>query len=154
MAKKADFNAEEWDQLRELPSIAGLMVVAASPSGPIGLVQESSAAATRTHKVLDHAQTELLQALAEDLKGSLHMPRLEAQTSDEIRSRGLAACRAVATILRKVSPEEAEEYKGWVMELAHGVAEAAKEGGFLGFGGTPVTPEESVAIDQIAVALR
>jgi hypothetical protein len=44
MSDKADFNADEWDLLRSAPVMASLLVVAASPSGPVGLVQETTAA--------------------------------------------------------------------------------------------------------------
>ncbi len=155
MANKSNFSVEEWDLLRKVPFLTGMIVVAASPSGPIGLVQESAAASTMIREALEKAHTELMRVLAEDLKENLHVPRLEAETPDSIRQKGLAACRDVATLLStKASPEEAEEFKSWLIELATKVAEAATEGGFLGFGGTLVTTEESSAIDQIQVALR
>jgi hypothetical protein len=37
-----------------------------------------------------------------------------------------------------------------VMESVRAVAAAVKEGGFLGIGGTAVSPEEQQAIDQLA----
>ena len=40
MATKADFTAEEWSQIQRAPFMAGLAVVAASPSGPFGVVKE------------------------------------------------------------------------------------------------------------------
>jgi hypothetical protein len=35
MSRKADFSADEWDLLRSSPLMAGLLVVSASPSGPV-----------------------------------------------------------------------------------------------------------------------
>ncbi len=40
MATKADFTADEWNQIQRAPFMAGLAVVAASPSGPFGVVKE------------------------------------------------------------------------------------------------------------------
>jgi len=155
MANKSNFTVDEWDLLRRIPFLTGMIVVAASPSGPIGLIQESAAASAMISQALEHAKTELMRVIAEDLKDNLHVPKIEAETQDSIRRKGLAACREVATLLKsKASPEEAEEFEGWLADLAMKVAEAAKEGGFLGFGGTQVTPEEMSAIDQIRVALR
>ena len=155
MANKSSFTVDEWDLLRKVPFLTGMIVVAASPSGPLGLIQESAAASAMMRGALEKAQTELMRVLAEDLKESVHVPKMEAETPDSIRNKGLAACREAAALLSaKASPAEADEFKCWLSELATKVAEAAKEGGFLGFGGTLVTPEELSALDQIQVALR
>jgi hypothetical protein len=45
---------------------------------------------------------------------------------------------------------EAEEYKRWILSLARKTAEASKEGGFLGIGGTLVSDEESSALNALA----
>ena len=39
------------------------------------------------------------------------------------------------------------------MSIARGAAEAAKEGGFLGFGGTQVSEKEQNALSQLGAAL-
>ena len=36
MSGKADFSVDEWDLLRSSPLMASMLVVAASPSGPVG----------------------------------------------------------------------------------------------------------------------
>lgn len=60
----------------------------------------------------------------------------------------------VAKILEeKAVPEEAREYKEWAMSIAANVAKAAKEGGFLGLGGTRISEGETLAFAQIADAL-
>ena len=58
----------------------------------------------------------------------------------------------VAAVAAK-SPQEAQEFKGWLMSIARGAAEAAKEGGFLGFGGTQVSEKEMSALSQLSAAL-
>ena len=40
MLTKTDFTSDEWKVIRRAPFTAGLVVVAASPSGPIGVVKE------------------------------------------------------------------------------------------------------------------
>jgi len=46
----------------------------------------------------------------------------------------------------KLSAAEATAYKEWVMSVAQTVAEAGKEGGFLGIGAVRVSPEEEAAL--------
>ena len=60
MSTKADFSADEWDLLRTAPLMASILVVAASPSGPVGLVQESTAAGKMIIQTAQTAQTPLL----------------------------------------------------------------------------------------------
>jgi hypothetical protein len=51
------------------------------------------------------------------------------------------------------SPAEAEECKRWLVSMAQKTAEAAKEGGVLGIGGTRVSQWEAEAIKELATAL-
>lgn len=96
-----------------------------------------------------------MKVLAEDLKQNMSAHKLDNDSAEGIRAAGLAACREVSKILRqKATEEEATEFKCWLVALARKVAQAAKEGGFLGFGGTEVTEAEAAALDQIEVALR
>ena len=155
MANKSNFTVEEWDLFRKIPMLTGLVVMSASPSGPVGFFKESAAAAQMLRTGLDSAHTELMQVLAEDLKTNMTVHKLESDDQDSIRQAGLAACRQLSSILRsKSSEEEATEFKGWLTSIAAKVAEAAREGGFLGFGGTQITPEETAALEQIEIALR
>jgi hypothetical protein len=45
MADKSDFTAEEWEQILTAPQLAALHVALASPSGPVGVVNEAEVAA-------------------------------------------------------------------------------------------------------------
>ena len=45
MSTKADYTKEEWDLLVKSPVMAAMAVIAASPSGPIGVVKEMFAVA-------------------------------------------------------------------------------------------------------------
>jgi len=62
--------------------------------------------------------------------------------------------KGVAKLLReKATPQEATEYNEWTMSIAESVAKAAKEGGFLGFGGERVSAGEKELYVDIADAL-
>ena len=53
----------------------------------------------------------------------------------------------------KASPDEAEAYRGWLMTAAQRAADAAKEGGFMGFGATRVSEGEQRMLDKLREAL-
>jgi hypothetical protein len=155
MTAKADFNIEEWDLLRTAPMMASLLVVAASPSGPIGLIQESAAAGKVVMDAAANAQTPLLKALAEDLTQQMTIPRSPQGASPEQVQNAAAEIlsRTSALLGSKATPEEANEVKEWLSKIAQATAEATKEGGFLGFGGTLVSADEKAALDRIQTAL-
>jgi hypothetical protein len=77
----------------------------------------------------------------------------DAKPSD-IKERALAELRSVASIVESKAPEEAGPFKDWLGAIAQKAAEAAKEGGFLGFGGFAVSDAEKVALAEIAQALN
>src|SRR5580700_7071437 len=119
MSGKADFSADEWDLLRSSPLMASLLVVAASPSGPVGLVQESAAAGKLVMEAAGNAQTPLLKALAEDM----------VQTTAQVQEAAAEILRRTSALLAtKATPEETTEIKDWLAKVAQATAEAAKEG--------------------------
>jgi hypothetical protein len=155
MSTKADFSADEWDLLRTSPMMAGLLVVLASPSGPIGLVQESTAMGKMILDAATSAQTPLLKALAEDMKSTMTIPKAPAgATSAGVQDAAIEILRRTSNLLdEKATPEEAAEVKQWLAKVAEATAEAAKEGGFLGFGGTLVSDEEKAAMAKVGSTL-
>ena len=50
-------------------------------------------------------------------------------------------------------PGDAAAFKAWLRQISQGVAEAASEGGFAGFGGTLVSDAEKATLSDIAKAL-
>lgn len=155
MSTKADFSVDEWDLLRSSPLMASIMVVAASPSGPIGVVQESAAAGKMIIQAAGTAQTPLLKELAEDLQARMSIPKPPAGASPaQIQGAASEILKRTSDLLAtKATPEEAVEYKQWLVKVAEATAEASKEGGFLGFGGTLVSDQEEVALAAINTAL-
>ena len=66
----------------------------------------------------------------------------------ELKDNGLQIIReAVALVEGKGTPEEVDEYKRFVVTLAHKVAAAHREHG------TDVSPAEQAAIDEISATL-
>jgi hypothetical protein len=155
MSTKADFTAEEWDLLRTAPMMASVLVVSASPSGPVGLVQESAAASRMILEAAGTAQTPLLKSLAEDMRTTMSIPKPPAgATIEAVQAAATEILRRSSALLaEKATPEEANELKQWLVRIAQGTAEATKEGGFLGFGGTLVTDQEKAAVASVASTL-
>ncbi len=160
MLTKADFNAEEWNVIRRAPFMAGLVVVAASPSGPIGVVKEMLAVSKTLADVKLHgAPSDLVNSLVADLgtaeaRQQSTPAELQGKTPDQLRTAALEACRqAAAVVEKKGKPDEAQAFKQWLVSVSQKVAEAAKEGGFLGFGGTRMSEQETSALKDLTSVL-
>ena len=141
MTAKADFTEEEWNTVREGPAAAGVLVLTAQKGGSF---RESWALAkTYTEARQQHGQSQLLDELVSE------KPDVERYHSvEEQEQHGLAGLRdAVGVLEQKASPEEVEEYKGFVIHVAERVAKAHEEEG------EPVSAAEQAAIEKIASSL-
>jgi hypothetical protein len=165
MSSKADYSAEEWKLILRAPLMAGLAIVAASPSGPLGVLREMFAVGKLVSETKTRAEgtgglsNELLRSLVAELssadaRAQLDLADLRALPPQQLQGHALEACRALASLVdRKASKEEAEGVKRWLVAIAQRTADAAKEGGFLGIGGTRVSENETAAIRDVARAL-
>jgi hypothetical protein len=146
MTRKADFNAEEWQHMVEGPLSAALLVASADRGGTL---RESVSLA----RAYAHARQESSgQELLDDLVAS--PPQLDPRdlgSPDQARDQALQRLReAIDLVERKADPDEAAEYKRFVMKLADTVARAHREGGFIGIGGKEISEREQAALDEIA----
>jgi hypothetical protein len=160
MSTKTDYSAEEWKLVLKGPLMAGLAVVAASPSGPLGVLREMFAVGKLVAETRGQAgASELLRTLASELsapdaRGQIDAAELRGLPPEQLRAHALEACRALAALVdRKATPAEAEEVKRWLVGIAERTAQAAKEGGFLGLGGVQVSEPETTVIRDVARAL-
>jgi hypothetical protein len=159
MASKTEFTPEEWAQIRRSPMMASLAVVAASPSGPVGVVKEMFAVG----KLITETKTKggangLVEALVTDIatREGLEQAKpteIKGMSSDQVRSHAVDALKAVAALVDRKAPADAAGFKTWLQEVARRVANASKEGGFLGIGGTLVNEQEQSALRDTASAL-
>jgi hypothetical protein len=158
MATKADFTADEWNQIRRAPFMAGLAVVAASPSGPFGVIKEMFAVGKMLAEVKTQgASNELVKALVSDLETGAREQsapaELQGKSPDQVRSYAIESLRQVTALIEKKAKPEAQGFNQWLVSVAQKVSEAAKEGGFLGFGGTQVSEQEAATIKELSTAL-
>jgi hypothetical protein len=157
MTTKADFTEGEWVTLVRSPVVAGMAITLADPGGPIEVLKETSAVVkfvTSSSEQRDDLTGELareVRGLAEQRKNPVgdFKPRgamAGKEIVDEIaRANGIASAKA--------SPEEAEAFREWIMECAQNAADAAKEGGFMGFHAERVSQGEKDMLAQLRSAL-
>lgn len=149
MTKKADFNADEWSTLVEAPVLAGMRVVTAGRGGTI----RESMAMGKIYAAARQQQGE--SELLDDLISSPPAmdPKRVGSTGDVKGAAEERLREAVGVLEAKATPEEREAYKRFVVTLAEAVANAHKEGGFMGVGGTQVSEDEQKALDEISATL-
>jgi hypothetical protein len=162
MANKASFTPEEWEQLLESPMLASIAVTAAEPSGLWGMLKESFAAGGKLAEAkTDAGANELIKAVVTDFgsgegRGAARdglQARLKGSKPGEAKNKSVQGLRQVAALLDAKAPNDAAAFKSWLQSISQQVAEAAKEGGFLGFGGVQVSDAEKATLAEISSAL-
>jgi hypothetical protein len=163
MASKASFTAQEWHQLLQSPMLAGMAVTAADPSGLFGLVKEGLAAsralaeaktAPAANELIRAVVTEFETAAGRDAARDGLKARFAGAKAADVKPKAITALRDVSTLLATKAPEDAPAFTAWLEDLARRVAEASKEGGFMGFGGVQVSDAEKATLAEISAALN
>jgi hypothetical protein len=119
MATKADFTADEWNQIRRAPFMAGLAVVAASPSGPFGVIKEMFAVGKMLAEVKTQgASNELVKALVADLETGAREQsapaELQGKSPDQVRSYAIESLRqSLRSSRRRPSLRPRGSTNGW-----------------------------------------
>jgi hypothetical protein len=145
MTAKADFSAEEWETVLKGPPAAALMI-ASSQRG--GTFRESySIAKGYADARKQHGASQLL----DDIVGEKpRMERPHVKSVEELKQDELKQLReSVSIVEAKAGPDEAAQYKQFIVGIAERVAEAHREG-FLGFTGERVSDAERQAVHEIA----
>jgi len=159
MTSKDAFTDEEWTRLLRAPFVAGMAISLADPGGPIEAFKETSATLKAVLAAEHGGGSELVEAIAQDAAAharerknplSGFKPSSAANAGVEILAELKAAHGIVA---EKATPEEAEAFATWLQAVAQAAADAAKEGGFLGFHAERVSEGEQRMLDSIRDAL-
>jgi hypothetical protein len=140
MTGKADFTEDEWRVVLEGPPTAGMIVVTAQRGGTFRetLAIAKSYVEARKH----HGESELLDEI---VSAKPEIDHTRYHSAEELKEHGLQHLRdAVELLERKATPEELDDYKRFVLNVADKVANAHREGG------VGVSPGEHAAIDAIA----
>ena len=174
MIDKDTFTVEEWAQIVSAPASIGALVVTADPSGPIGLIGEFKAILSSMQSYVDaHAgDSSLMSALKHYMSSQPteqeqeqikqwakqqedQMKANRPKTAEELQQRVRETVTGTIGLLRAKGADEAEvgTFKAMMIGVAEAVANASKEGGFLGFGGTLVSEKEQSVLAQIQAEL-
>ncbi len=162
MANKESFTPEEWTKILESVGLSGVAVTAADPSGLIGVIKESFASASALISAkADPGASELVRSVVaefETTEGRTRIrealkTRLSGASQADVSQRAVAALSNVAALLDAKAPKESAAFKMWLRTISSKVADAATEGGILGFGGEKVSAKERATLGDIAKAL-
>jgi RNA processing factor Prp31 len=143
MTTKADFTTEEWQLILEAPPSAGMIVVTAQRGGSFreSIAMAKAYVEARQH----HGESELLDEI---VAAKPERDHTHYHSAEELRQNGLKHLRdSVALIGGKASPAEVDDYRQFIVTLAHKVAAAHREHG------VDVSDAEQAAINDIAAAL-
>jgi len=146
---KARYSADQWATVRLAPMAVAQAVMAASPSGMIGRSKELAAATSAIAAGKEAASPTSLVSLAFDTD-------LTSTEIDVLKQNPAPATTLIRDAVAAVStnsPADSSDYGRFLVNVATQVAEASKEGGFLGVGGSRVSEDEQKAIDQVRRAV-
>jgi hypothetical protein len=164
MTSKSDFSPAEWELLRSAPVSVALAMSMADETGVIGFVREMMAgfeAAADQARDRDESPLflELSTAWSEDeaeatINEEGRDRQLDAGDHQSLQTQALAdASNAVAVLASQATPAEVASYKNLLLDVADAVMKESKSGGFLGIGGTQVTPGESTFYEMLRTRL-
>jgi hypothetical protein len=158
VTSKTDFTEEEWAALLRAPMVAGMAITLADPGGPIEVVKETTAVLKFATGTASEQRDDLVGEIAREMRALVEQRKNPA---GDFKPRGAMAgkeildelSRSNESVSAKATPEEAEAFREWIMECAQRAAEAAKEGGFMGFRAEQVSQGEKDMLAQVRGAL-
>ena len=162
MANKATFSPDEWKQVVGGVFMAGFAITAADPSGLWGLLKETFASGRALMEAKSSTTSnELIKSIVSDFESAegrtagrdYVKSRLEGAKREDIKARAIEAVRQAAAVVEAKAPNDTAAYKEWLLRISRDVADASKEGGFLGFGGVAVSDAEKATLSEIQSAL-
>jgi hypothetical protein len=162
---KDTFSDDEWFLLLSTPSMIGASVAAAGQSG-LGTLKEAVASLeTISGAAKNYPNNALISELVkradnrDEAKAQaqkytdMAKTKLQGKKPDQLTQEMLEDVRRTVFLLKSKAPDALEDYKAWSLAVAEKVANAAKEGSFLGFGGERVSEGEKTLIESIKAAL-
>ena len=157
MTTKSDFSEDEWTRIVRAPFVAGIAITLADPGGPIEAAKETMA--TLKSATNPPSREQLLAEVA------LEIQALTQERTNPLKSykptKGEAPGKQVleelgsvqAIVAARATPEETAAFGQWLLATAQAAADAAKDGGFMGFGAKQVSEGEQAMLDQVRDAV-
>jgi len=171
MKKLDNYSEDEWTTVLTTPQLVGMAMTGAASSGLIGSTKEMFASARSMMSAKkEYESNVLIQSLLPDTtdvskamedakkQRTVIMDLLKSKnvkSSEDLSEIILADCKTAISVLeQKELPEVVADYKQWLLDIAEKVANAAKEGGFLGFGGEQFSEKEQILFDKLKSILE
>jgi hypothetical protein len=157
MTTKADFSEEEWVRVVRAPFVAGMAITLADPGGPIEAAKESMASVKAATNPPTREQ--LLSEIALDIQAQVqqhhnpvkgYRPTGTTPPGEQVLQE-LSDVQAIVN--EQATPEEAVAFGNWLVSTAEAAANAAKEGGFMGFRAELVSEREQDVIEKVRAAV-
>ena len=142
----------DWNKVAAAPVAALLAVSSSDLDGPIDTMKEVKAAQAALLEATKAAPDGSVLAaafgggLTESALKSVHAMAKDRDAMTRLIHEATAA-------VKQRSPGELEAFKATIRSIGKATAEAAKEGGFLGIGGTQVSDDEKDALAKIEAAI-
>jgi hypothetical protein len=160
MTTKEAFTAEEWTQLETAPIYAGMGIIAADPAITSMFKETAALAKAVIQNPVPAGAEELVGGIVADFqkkadnKEKMEEPELESKDPEAIMQQIYDYVAGAAAIVDdKATAAEANGYKQWLLSVAQSVAEAGKEGGFLGIGAVRVSDQEKTVLANYSKTL-
>lgn len=166
MEKPENYTDQEWELVTSLPSLVGSAMAGVGKSGIVGTSKEMfSSVQTMMRARKNFSQNSFVGKVMP----STTDPKLAMQEAKQTRNAVIARVKnadiqqrndlskmvledfskAIQIVKEKQTAEEAQTYKNWVISIAEDVANAAKEGDFLGFGGERISENEQNLLNEM-----
>jgi hypothetical protein len=160
MSTKDDFTPEEWKMLLGAPMVAGMSIIS-SDVGITSVFKETAAMVKAiSNNPVPAGAEDVVNELVADIKAmadnheKIEPPEFTAKDPAGVQAEISAQLHDVALLAdNKLSAEASAAYKEWVYSVAYSVAEAGKEGGFLGIGAVKVSEQEKEALASLRADL-
>lgn len=148
-ALRSRFTEDEWAKLSTAPMTIAALIIQADPGGVFQEVRSllrylEEARAAQPGMLCDAILAEQNKAL-EDPRSGVHSLKLAKYSTDPY-----APVNEILDILSaRCELQESLEVRQMLYQVARRVAEASKEGGFLGFGGVRVSEKEQAVLTRL-----
>ena len=169
MSFKERFSDEEQLLLSATPILIGSAMAMAESSGLATIKELMASAKTYMGGLEAYPHNEIIQGILPNLddrkeamaqakefrqNATARIKEKHVGNQEDFRQLLLSDTRDVNRLLKqKATAEESSEYKEWGISVAENVAKAAKEGGFLGFGGERISAGEKALFAELSASL-
>ncbi len=160
MSLKETFAPDEWAAIAGAPQIVATAVMMATFSGLGGTAKEAFSLAhslaegrAGSNPLIQELTTpEEVSAVQTDLRAKVKTLD-HATFKQQLNTMAVDDAKRAVEILETKAPDQVAPYKQWLMATAFGVANASKEGDFLGIGGKRISDAERETLNSLSAAL-